>query len=114
MSFDKDLDKLGRIRAGYAKRHGLSSASASSTMQIHYLGMRDGWSCEYCGVELTTKTNPNGTVLAGKRFATRDHIIPTALGGANTLFNMVLACGPCNRRKGIRDPRVAFATEGGA
>jgi hypothetical protein len=29
-----------------------------------------------------------------------DHVIPVALGGANTTQNLQLLCGPCNRRKG--------------
>lgn len=29
-----------------------------------------------------------------------DHVIPVALGGATTVENLQLLCGPCNRRKG--------------
>ena len=29
-----------------------------------------------------------------------DHVIPVALGGANTVDNLQVLCGPCNRAKG--------------
>ncbi len=36
-----------------------------------------------------------------------DHVIPWSRGGANTLQNIQLLCGPCNRRKGADDIPVA-------
>lgn len=60
-------------------------------------GQRPGWSkrgvyqrergkCGYCG----------------GRGNTIDHIIPQSRGGLSTWENTVLACGPCNNRKGDR------------
>jgi 5-methylcytosine-specific restriction endonuclease McrA len=31
-----------------------------------------------------------------------DHVIPVSKGGANTVANIQLLCGPCNRTKGAR------------
>lgn len=42
----------------------------------------------------------------------RDHRTPLALGGSNDIANIELLCGPCNLRKGAKDP-VAWAAENG-
>lgn len=33
-----------------------------------------------------------------------EHIVPRAMGGPDTIDNLVRACPPCNQRKGARDP----------
>lgn len=52
--------------------------------------LRDRYHCQYCG----TKCKPST--------ATVDHIVPRALGGKTTWTNAVVACPPCNRKKGSR------------
>jgi len=47
---------------------------------------RDGGLCGYCG----------------RSGHTIDHIVPQSRGGRSTWENTVLACGPCNNRKGDR------------
>jgi 5-methylcytosine-specific restriction endonuclease McrA len=53
------------------------------------LADRDGRRCFYCG-------DPNIRL----RWLTLDHVWPQAFGGTNDLSNLVLACAPCNNRKG--------------
>ena len=50
---------------------------------------RDGWTCSYCGREATEV----------------DHVAPRARGGATAPTNLVAACRPCNKTKGIRTPQ---------
>ena len=52
--------------------------------------------CVYCGTALTPEEG------------TEDHVVPLSKGGRNHISNVVLACSPCNVRKGNdmwRDPR---------
>ena len=56
---------------------------------------RDGLTCQYCG-EPVARTN-----------LTVDHVVPRSQGGRNTWENLVLACPPCNLRKGDRTPEQA-------
>jgi len=50
-----------------------------------FVWTRDGGACRQCGT--------NGELQF-------DHVIPIAYGGANTVENLQILCGPCNRRKG--------------
>ena len=50
--------------------------------------LRDNWTCQYCGDELTTKT------------ATMDHVLPISKGGKTNFENIVAACPKCNAGKG--------------
>ncbi len=51
---------------------------------------RDGDFCHYCGVVLSDESR------------SMDHIVPRSRGGTNVLENLVLACKPCNNKKGAK------------
>jgi 5-methylcytosine-specific restriction endonuclease McrA len=56
------------------------------------LWQRDNGRCQYC--------------LAKVSFidATVDHVIPRSRGGNHSWINLVIACFPCNQKKGCRTP----------
>lgn len=54
----------------------------------HNVFLRDRYSCQYCGENVTKTT------------ATLDHVLPVSHGGKTTFENTVTACGPCNALKG--------------
>ncbi len=56
---------------------------------------RDGFSCQYCAVDLPM------------RDLTYDHVLPRSRGGRTTWENVVTACKPCNHAKGDRTPSEA-------
>jgi 5-methylcytosine-specific restriction endonuclease McrA len=56
---------------------------------------RDGCRCQYCGEAFAS------------RELTIDHVLPRSKGGPSTWENLVIACGPCNRRKGDKTPAEA-------
>lgn len=57
--------------------------------------IRDQYTCQYCGAQ------------PGKHALTLDHVVPRARGGRTSWENIVVACGPCNQRKGNRLPPEA-------
>ncbi len=59
---------------------------------------RDHYTCQYCGGQ------------PGKSQLTVDHVVPRSRGGTTTWDNVVVACGPCNRKKGNRTPEEASMT----
>lgn len=59
------------------------------------LGRRDQNSCQYCGRRQSSDQ------------LTIDHVVPRSQGGSTGWSNCVLACIPCNRKKGCRTPDQA-------
>ncbi len=57
--------------------------------------LRDNRRCQYCGRQVSRSE------------ATYDHILPRAQGGRTTWENIVIACVPCNQKKGCRTPQQA-------
>lgn len=53
-----------------------------------FLAKRDSFSCQYC----SKKLGPNSMTI--------DHIHPQSLGGKSSYTNCVIACEPCNSKKG--------------
>jgi 5-methylcytosine-specific restriction endonuclease McrA len=55
---------------------------------VRRIALRDGWACWWCDLDLDIST------------ATLDHLVAVAYGGSNRQDNQVLACEPCNNRRG--------------
>ncbi len=56
---------------------------------------RDKGACQYCGEKIA------------RHEATYDHVLPRVSGGVTSWTNVVIACIPCNQRKGGRTPQQA-------
>ena len=56
---------------------------------------RDKGRCQYCSKKVTRPE------------ATYDHVVPRRLGGKTRWDNIVIACLPCNQKKGGRTPEQA-------
>jgi 5-methylcytosine-specific restriction endonuclease McrA len=71
------------------KRYDVASPKCGHTL-AEWLAVRRhyGEKCLRCG--------------ATDRTLTRDHVVPLALGGADTIDNIQPLCGPCNCWKGAR------------
>ncbi len=57
--------------------------------------LRDHHQCQYCGVR------------PGLRLLDLDHVVPRSRGGADSWENLVVACRPCNLKKGRSTPEEA-------
>lgn len=58
---------------------------------------RDGIRCHYC--DIICERSKDGSDNR-KNVATREHVVPSSLGGANALYNIVVACKGCNNKRG--------------
>ena len=68
------------------------------SLPVEDLIQRDGATCVWCGRELW------------RRDLTREHVVPRSRGGHMTEENALVACRPCNRRRGSR-PVDAYVRE---
>lgn len=65
------------------RRHSMSTKTKRRNRQL--LAQRDGNHCHWCH-------QPFG----GDETPTIDHVTPRSKGGRDALWNLVLACAPCN------------------
>lgn len=66
------------------------------------VGERDGWRCRFCGRRdlVVPPAGREHTAEEASSLATLDHWLPRSRGGTWEMFNLVLACRPCNGEKG--------------
>lgn len=57
-------------------------------------------SCAYCGVEIPRES----------RTGHMDHVVSSALGGSNSIYNHVLSCSRCNGDEKREESWVSFLT----
>lgn len=84
-------------RKAIAARHGLTGVG-TATAPCHYCGVlgRIVWA------PARTDHSPYRRVPERVQFHHHiEHVVPVCAGGTSDLVNLVLACEPCNRRKGV-------------
>lgn len=87
--------KRGRAAAHAVRRARLYGVAHESIEPMRIL-QRDKWKCQLCGIK--TPRSRRGTIEDNAPEV--DHIIPLALGGTHTYFNLQCTCRKCNIEKG--------------
>jgi len=64
--------------------------------------VRDKYTCQYCGRELSKNAISNKEKNFKKIKATIDHLIPVSRGGKSSWDNCVCSCFECNNKKSNR------------
>ena len=92
ITFELKMPSVVRfLRALRARRKGVKLSREN-------VYVRDGGRCQYCRKKVARPE------------ATYDHVVPRAQGGRTTWENVVIACVPCNQKKGGRTPDEARMT----
>lgn len=73
----------------------LHSTATTARFNRRNVWLRDKKTCQYCG---------HGVALSD---FTYEHVIPSSRGGKTSWENIVVACLPCNQKKGNRTPQEA-------
>lgn len=84
---------VGSVRAEVAARYGCPK------------GERIEVGCHYCGAPGFMRwfwTERSRTGWVSLLYLEWDHVVPESRGGPTTADNLVVACQPCNRRKGSK------------
>jgi hypothetical protein len=84
LRLDKKLSEAKTIAAAQRLPDGSLRESFPEGVR-HSVWERDGGACRSCG---------------SKSDLQYDHLIPVSMGGANSVDNLQILCGSCNRRKG--------------
>lgn len=91
-----------RYRAAYVGRRGRRAGAERERYALREIADRDGWVCGICGDAVDGLLSYPDPLAASI-----DHVVPLALGGADTPANVQVAHLSCNRRKGHRVPELA-------
>lgn len=86
--------RVGRKKGAGSQRR--RKERANGRLDKRGVLVRDGWRCQMCGIE--TPMGLRGTFAPNAPEV--DHIVPLALGGADTADNARCACRSCNNKKG--------------
>ncbi len=79
-----------------AKKHSTRGAESKTAKRQQALIERDGNTCHWCGVTLTTAMG----IYNRPNWRTIEHLVPRVQGGGNEWHNLVLACLQCNTTRG--------------
>lgn len=91
----KIISELQLSQCKKAKQEEVPPIGIKTLHKIHYA---DGGICFYCNERVVLYES--GIEQSYKYIATKDHILPRALGGPNHISNYVLSCQKCNQLKG--------------
>ena len=85
------------VRRSNEKRRALKAGCSVAEIDVEAIWARTQGRCALCNYGLSRET-----MWPDERFASLDHIVPLAKGGAHATENLQYACLVCNLRKGTR------------
>jgi|SRR3954463_5375305 len=83
-----------RVSSGNRRARKRNAAGTHTTDELHQQYQRQKGKCYYCHKKLGKE----------RKSWVAEHVIPLSRGGSNSIDNIVIACIPCNLRKGSKLP----------